>query len=103
MKFDFENILIEDEFHRLTSEWKRDTAHLSSVTDIVLHPKYQNIIGMGKAVLPFIFRAMQKRPDHWFWALSSITEENPTKPEDAGNMRKLTESWLNWAKSKGYL
>ena len=94
---------VEEKFHRLASEWKKETAHLSSVTDIVLHPKYQNIIGMGETVLPFLFKEMQREPDHWFWALRSITEANPTKPEDAGNLRKLTESWLNWAKNKSYL
>ncbi|MDZ7359114.1 MAG: hypothetical protein ONB46_00090 [candidate division KSB1 bacterium] len=98
-----ENARIEQKFQLLAKEWRDETVHLSSMTKLVMHPKYQNIIGMGPAVLPILFRELQKSPDHWFWALNAITEEDPTNPEDAGDLRKMTEAWLKWAREKGYL
>jgi hypothetical protein len=73
------------------------------MTKMVMHPKYQRIIGMGPAVLPLLFRELQKNPDHWFWALQAITDEDPTRPEDLGDVPKMAASWLKWAEEKGYL
>jgi hypothetical protein len=70
---------------------------------MVMHPKYQSIIGMGPDVLPILFRELQENPDYWFWALRAITEEVPTQPGDAGDLQKMSEAWLNWAKERGYL
>jgi hypothetical protein len=70
---------------------------------MVMHPKYQSIIGMGPDVLPIIFRELQEKPGHWFWALQAITEEDPTRPEDAGDLQKMRAAWLGWAKERGYL
>ncbi len=94
---------LEKRFYRLANEWREDTLNVSSITELAMHPKYQSIIGMGPAVLPIIFRELQRRPDHWFWALTAITEANPVKQEDAGNLRKMTEAWLNWARGNSYL
>lgn len=94
---------LEQTFQRLAKEWQEETGHLSSMTKMVMHPKYQRIIGMGPAVLPFLFRELQKNPDHWFWALQAITDEDPTQPEDIGNVPKMAASWLKWAEEKGYL
>jgi hypothetical protein len=94
---------IEQTFQRLAREWREETAHFSSMTKLVMHPKYQSIIGLGPAVLPILFRELQKNPDHWFWALQAITEEDPTRPEDLGDVQKMTESWLSWAEENGYL
>jgi hypothetical protein len=94
---------LEQRFHRLANEWRTETAHISSLTKLVMHPKYQSIIGLGPDVLPILFRELKAKPDHWFWALRAITEADPTRPEDAGNLPKMAESWLNWAKERGYL
>lgn len=103
VKKESESARVERKFQLLAKEWRDETAHLSSTTKLVMHPKYQNIIGMGPAVLPILFRELQKNPDHWFWALCAITEEDPTNPEDAGDLRKMSEAWLKWAREKGYL
>ena len=94
---------IEQRFQRLANQWREETAHLSSMTKRVMHPAYQSIIGMGPEVLPILIRELQDNPNHWFWALRAITEEDPTQPEDAGNLQKMRESWLMWAKERDYL
>lgn len=92
---------VEQTFQRLAQEWRAETAQLSSMTKLVMHPKYQSIIGLGPSVVPILLRELRLNPDHWFWALQALTGEDPTQPEDAGDLEKMTESWLKWAEEKG--
>ena len=90
-----------EKFQALAETWRREVQFLSSVTEMVLHPAYQRIIGMGTAVVPHLLRELECRPDHWFWALTAITGVNPVKPEDRGKLRKMAEAWLTWGKEQG--
>lgn len=96
-----ENIL--EKFHNLKLSWQHDTKHVGFATEIALHPAYQEIIGMGKSVIPMILGELKKEPHHWFWALSSITGDNPIKPEQRGIMREMINAWLEWGREKGYI
>jgi hypothetical protein len=90
-------------FVELAEQWRRDTAHFSSITQKAMHPAYQRVIGMGPPVLPLIFQELERRPGHWFWALRAITGEDPVRTEDVGNIPKMTEAWLAFGKERGYL
>jgi hypothetical protein len=90
-----------EKFQALAETWRREVQFLSSVTEMVLHPAYQRIIGMGTAVVPHLLCELERRPDHWFWALTAITGADPIKPEDRGKLRKMTEAWLRWGKEQG--
>ncbi len=94
---------IRAEFKSLTLEWKADTAILSSVQDISLHPAYQRIIGLGKSVLPLIFESLEREPDHWFWALRALTGEDPVPTKDRGKLGAMTDAWLAWGVEHGYV
>jgi hypothetical protein len=61
---------LETQFHKLAKTWKEETAYLSSVTTMANHPAYQEIIKMGWPVVPLILQELQRKPDHWFWALA---------------------------------
>lgn len=87
----------ESRFMELAAKWQYDTAASSSITEMAIHPSYQQIIGMGRNALPFIFRELEKAPHHWFWALRAITGEDPVKPEHRGNLDAMTKDWLEWA------
>ena len=89
-------------FHQLANQWRKETRHLSLISDIVLNPAYQQIIGMGSSAIPLLLHELKKQPDHWFWALRSITGENPTTPSDRGYLQKMTDAWLKWGKERGY-
>ena len=93
----------ETRFLTLKTQWEADTAILSSVTEIALHPAYQQIIGMGHTAIHLILLEMRKRPGHWFWALKSITGEDPVLPEQRGRMKEMTQAWLRWGREKNYL
>jgi hypothetical protein len=90
-------------FERLARSWARETENLSSIQEIVLHPAYQRIIGMGPDVVPFILRKLERIPGFWFWALRSLTGANPVTQEMRGDVAAMTEAWLNWGREHGYL
>ena len=89
-------------FERLTAEWKRETAHLSSPPAIAEHPAYQEIIGMGEKAIPLILRDLQQTGGQWFRALRSITGESPIQPEDRGNIDAMAKAWVDWGKQHQY-
>lgn len=90
-------------FNNLENDWKESTSILSSITEVVMHPSYQQIIGIGPSAIPFIFLSMKREPDHWFWALKAITGEDPVPTEHRGKIKKMTEAWLDWGKKNLYL
>jgi len=83
-------------FMKLKNQWEEEAAALSSITDIAMHPAYQQIIGMGPPAIPFIIREMTINPNHWFWALKSITGEDPVPPEKRGKVKDMTNAWIFW-------
>jgi len=88
-------------FEQHAKKWRSETEHLSSVHQMVLHPSYQRIIGMGDDVVPLLIDELKKNPDHWFWALHAITGATPVPEADRGRIKKMADHWINWAKSVG--
>ena len=93
----------ETRFLTLKTQWEADTAMMSSAAEIAMHPAYQQIIGMGETAVRLILVELKKKPGHWFWALKSITGEDPILLEQRGRMKEMTRSWLCWGKEHGYL
>lgn len=87
-------------FQRLANKWRQETLDYSSLTEIVAHPAYLQIIGMGTAATPLILSELEKKPNHWFVALAAINQTNPVPPTDAGNLKKMTEIWLKWGRER---
>jgi hypothetical protein len=87
----------------LLADYYKPLSMLSSVTEIVMHPSYQQIIGMGPTAIPLIFLSMRREHDHWFWALSAITGENPVHIEHRGKIKEMTDAWLDWGQKHLYL
>src|SRR5271165_4731366 len=47
-----QQIDLKERFDRLASQWEAETKHLSSITEMSMNLAYQQIIGMGPAVVP---------------------------------------------------
>jgi hypothetical protein len=90
-------------FAELAAQWKRETAHLSSIAAKVSHPAYRRIVDLGPTAIPLIVRKLEAEPGYWFAALRTLTGENPARPEDAGNFRAIRDAWLNWARGRRLL
>jgi hypothetical protein len=69
---------------------------------MVLNSAYQRIIGLGPDVVPAILSELEARPDHWFWALTSITGVNPVPDDAAGNLNLMRQAWLDWGRKQGF-
>src|SRR5206468_6564481 len=88
---------------RLLSRWRDETAYLSSSTRITGHPAYLELIALGPAALPFLFRDLESSGDgHLSAALTAITGAQPIPAELRGQIRKIAETWLRWARENGY-
>jgi hypothetical protein len=90
-------------FEQLVLEWRQGTENLSALDEIVLHPSYQRIIGLGERTLPLILRAFAERVDHWDWALRAITGAAPVSEEDEGDLFRMRDAWLAWGREAGML
>ena len=90
-------------FRRLAEIWLAAVLNISSVEDMILHPAYQEIIGMGPAVLPLLLEELEREPNHWFAALVAVSGgANPVAAEDQGDLDRMTDAWLQWAEAHGY-
>ena len=59
---------------------------------------------MGEPAVPLILNDLKcNGPNDWFWALTMITDQNPITEAIAGNMKAMTEAWLQWGTKIGYL
>ncbi|MCI0381015.1 MAG: hypothetical protein L0215_25810 [Gemmataceae bacterium] len=93
---------LDERFRRLAGEWEHATLYLSSMEAASKHPAYQEIIAIGPEVVPLLLRDLETNHTHWFIALNQITGAQPVPKEASGNIRKMAQAWLNWAKDKGF-
>jgi hypothetical protein len=88
-------------FKRLLAEWQEESIVMSSITEMVMLPSYQAIIGMGPDAVRLILNELKHDPDYLFWALEAITGANPVLPEDEGNLNRMTNAWIKWGQESG--
>ncbi|HEY9801743.1 MAG TPA: DUF433 domain-containing protein [Leptolyngbyaceae cyanobacterium] len=93
---------IESTFMKLAKQWREETRGLSSINQMCMHPAYQQIIGMGEAVIPLLLREIANKSGRWFWALKSIAREDPVPFDFRGNTKEMTKAWLEWGRQRGY-
>lgn len=94
---------LEQRFSSLSATWKERSKYSSSVQQITSDLAYLQIISMGQEALPLIFKDMKNDPNHWFVALTSITQGiNPIKKEHRGDLVAMTSDWLEWAVNNNY-
>lgn len=94
---------LRERFQRLVAEWKEESRYLSNSAQMAMLKPYQRIIGMGWPGVPLILGEMRREPGQWFWALEAITEENPVPAEALGNVRAMTQAWIDWGIRQGLL
>ena len=89
-------------FEELAAAWHKAVGHHSSSTLRNKHPTYQEIVRLGPEVVPLLLQDMEKNHTHWFAALRQLTGADPIPDSAAGNIPKMVEAWLHWAKGNGY-
>ena len=91
---------LERRFNDLAETWTSETAHHSIMSSIVLHTSYQEIIGLGRDVLPLVLKKLSVQPNHWFWALRAISGEDPVPACDVGKFDAMRDAWLDWGRER---
>ena len=91
-----------ERFRILADQWENETVFMSFSDQAAEHPAHQEIISMGEAAVPLILERMQSRGGHWFHAFQDITNENPLKPVDHGDIGAMQAAWLECGESNGY-
>ncbi len=94
---------VETEFNELARTWYEEIGAESSLSKITSNINYLRIIALGKSVVPYILRNLQKQPAPWFIALRAITGELNIGKEYGGNFRKIADAWLEWGYQTGCL
>ena len=92
-------------FQGLVVQWRAERGAMSSITEAVLCPAYQGIIGLGPDATLLLLAQLRDEgdePDQWFWALKSVTGADPVRPEDRGNYTSMAAAWLEWGQRQGY-
>jgi hypothetical protein len=85
-------------FRSLADRWRRETAHLSSLSTRRQHPAYRRIVEMKEAAVPYILGELEHRPDFWFAALRSATKVDPVPRHSIGKFDEMRHAWLSWAR-----
>jgi hypothetical protein len=93
---------VEERFRRLAATWHRETDFLSSMSEASSHGAYREIIALGPPVVPLLLRDLEEHHTHWFAALRAITGANPVPASAGGDVPRMVEAWLRWAKEQGY-
>jgi len=58
---------------------------------------------MGPAVVPILLDDLRKTKRGWFWALKHLTQVDPVREEDRGNVDKMIDAWIGWGRKEGKL
>jgi hypothetical protein len=89
--------LVFDNFYE---KWHEETKYLSSPTMMFENRYYKKIISLGMVVVPVIINKLKETPCHLFFALYKITGINPARPENRGNIEKMSNDWIAWWERK---
>jgi hypothetical protein len=95
---------LEERFRKQADKWRRETAHVSSPSQMMMHPSYQAIMGMAQGqeeeMVRLMLRDLRDNRTPWFWALSYLTHDNPIQRSDAGRLDKMIKAWVDWGKAR---
>ena len=89
---------LEMRFRCLAATWQEAVAYQSASSLRNNHPAYREIVSLGEAVVPLLLRDLEDNQTHWFCALREITGTDPVPESAAGNIPRMVEAWLCWAK-----
>ena len=56
---------------------------------------------MGEGALPHLLEDLRDNTGDWYWALKSISKDDPVPPRDRGKTNRMKAAWLRWGSIKG--
>ena len=97
---------LEEELHTHIERWEVETKHWASMSRRLAHPSYLRIIGLASSLTNHeveraLLQELEKKPGHWFAALTAITGENPIRPDYSFD--DAIKAWLAWGRQQGII
>ena len=90
-------------FRRLADEWIEATENMSSIDDMVVHPAYLEIIGMGPSAIPPLLDELATHTAPLVSCVGcGVRRANPVDPDAAGDLEKMADAWMQWARENSY-
>ena len=95
---------LEFQFNDLATKWKAETGLFSIDRDRV-NDTFLDIISLGKDIVPFILKDLQKPTGtaRWHIALKTLTKANPVLNEELNKSKLIKERWIKWGKDKNII
>lgn len=95
---------LEFQFNDLATKWKAETGLFSIDRDRV-NDTFLDLISLGKDIVPFILKDMQKPSGtaRWHIALKVLTRANPIPNEDLNKSKLIKEKWIKWGRDKNLI
>lgn len=87
-------------FRRLVRQWRAATLFSASVRECIEHPKFQEILKMGRKVIHLIIEEIEVQPDPLIAALPLLTGEDPITDRERGNFSAMATVWIEWFRSR---
>ena len=88
---------IETKFLRLSEQWKDAVGAASDPADVKSARGFSDLVALGQSIIPFIMCELDSGNSfYWFDVLAEITGEDPTGPEDAGDVDAMIYGWKRW-------
>ena len=104
------SLTLEQRFCEEAEKWGRETAHMSSPLQKMMHLSYQAILGMSaespknkRDIVRYMLRDLKENRREWSLALSYLTQHNPINPKDHGKTDKINAAWIRWGEDEGLL
>jgi len=101
---------LEQRFLEQAEKWDRETSHMSSPLQKMMHPSYQAILGMSagspgnkRDIIRFMLHDLKDNHREWSLALSYLTQYNPINPKDYGKTSKIATAWIRWGEGQGLI
>lgn len=100
--FDNSKYYFDGIIEMLIKIWLSQTIFLSSTTEIINNRAFKRIVSFGTLAIPQIISNLKTQPSFLFYALHLITGENPVHTDHVGDIERMTNDWLEWARGKDY-
>jgi hypothetical protein len=68
----YSHLSIKSQFEQKVTAWKKNTMFMSFAEQIVAEKNFQEIVSMGKNVVPYILEEITKEPSPLVWSLNVI-------------------------------
>lgn len=93
---------LEARFEELGRQWSEEASYHSNPDFVRNNAPYRELLQMGDAIIPYVIRKIEIRPLPWLHLLYDLAPENPTQPQDSGNIYLIRHRWIEWARKKRY-